>query len=82
MRHLLAAYRSGQILATTVIAELQISRSRFYELYADYLRACAQGNATQTLLSLGARCGSQIRGPPTVVFARAIIEVAFLPDGP
>jgi hypothetical protein len=45
IRHLLAQFRSGHLGAPAAQAELQLSRTRFYELYSDYLRACAQGRA-------------------------------------
>ena len=45
VRHILASYRREQISALAAAQELQVSRSRFYELYGDYLRACAQGQA-------------------------------------
>lgn len=45
IRHLLAQFRSGHLSATTARTELQLSKTRFYELYRDYLRACAQGRA-------------------------------------
>jgi transposase InsO family protein len=41
VRHLLASFRSGTLTARQIAAELGLSRSRVYELYADYLRACA-----------------------------------------
>jgi hypothetical protein len=47
IRHLLAQFRSAQLPAAAVQAELQLSRTRFYELYSEYLRAAAQGHAEQ-----------------------------------
>jgi hypothetical protein len=41
IREVLAALRSGQVTALAAAAELALGRTRFYELYADYLRACA-----------------------------------------
>jgi len=41
VRHLLAAFRQGTLTARQVAAEMGLSRSRVYQLYADYLRACA-----------------------------------------
>lgn len=35
-------FRKGLLSATDAIGELNLSRSRFYVLYADFLRACAQ----------------------------------------
>jgi transposase InsO family protein len=43
IRHLLAAFRSGTLSAQQVAVELKLCQSRVYQLYADYLRACAQG---------------------------------------
>jgi hypothetical protein len=37
----LARFRAEQLDADTAATKLKLSRSRFYELYADYLRACA-----------------------------------------
>ena len=45
IRHLLHSYRIRQICARATAAELGLTRSRFYELYADYLHACANGHA-------------------------------------
>jgi hypothetical protein len=45
VRHLLAQFRSGHLRAAAIQAELQLSKTRFYELYTEYLRACAQGCA-------------------------------------
>jgi hypothetical protein len=45
IRHLLAGYRNGTLSARQVAAELKLGKSRVYELYADYVRACAQGCA-------------------------------------
>lgn len=41
IRHVLARFRAEQLDADTAAVKLNLSRSRFYELYADYLRACA-----------------------------------------
>ena len=38
IRHLLHSFRGGQICARAAAHELRLSRSRFYELYAAYLR--------------------------------------------
>jgi hypothetical protein len=43
IRHLLAQLRTAQLSVAVVAHELQISRRRGYELYHDYLRACARG---------------------------------------
>jgi hypothetical protein len=45
IRHILHSYRTGQICALAATRELGLARSRFYELYADYLHACAHGQA-------------------------------------
>lgn len=42
MRHILSEFRLGHIKADKACAELSLSRSRFYELYADYLSAGPQ----------------------------------------
>jgi hypothetical protein len=44
IRHLLHSYRTGQICDRAAASELGLARSRFYELYAEYLRACASGD--------------------------------------
>src|SRR5205823_6880682 len=38
----MARFRQELLSTTDAISELGLSRSRFYVLYADYLRACAQ----------------------------------------
>lgn len=45
IRHLLASHRAERLSAKAAAAELGLSFSRFYELYSDYLRAVAQGQA-------------------------------------
>jgi len=45
IRHLLAAHRAGQLSAQAAAQELSVSRTHFYRLYSDYLKACAQGHA-------------------------------------
>jgi len=42
VRDVLARFRLELLSASDAIAELALSRSRFYTLYSDYLRACAQ----------------------------------------
>ena len=42
VREVLASFRAGELTASVAAAELGLGRSRFYLLYADYLRACAQ----------------------------------------
>src|SRR6266404_2000041 len=39
IRHVLAQFRAGELPASTAAADLELSRSRFYELYRDYLAA-------------------------------------------
>jgi hypothetical protein len=41
IRHVFAEFRAGQTKAVEACQQLGVSKSRFYELYADYLRACA-----------------------------------------
>src|SRR5277367_5242693 len=38
----MARFRKGLLSAADALGELNLSRSRFYVLFADYLRACAQ----------------------------------------
>lgn len=45
IRHLLACHRNQELSAPQAARELGLSRSRFYKLYTQYLRACAQGRA-------------------------------------
>ena len=45
IRHLLASHRKGELSAREAAHELGLSRARFYKLYSQYLRACAQGQA-------------------------------------
>ncbi len=56
--HVLDNYRRELLSASDAAEELQISRSRFYQLYSDYLRACAQRKAQswQPGLSGGDHC--------------------------
>jgi hypothetical protein len=42
VRDVLARFRRELISAADAVGELNLSRSRFYALYADYLRACAE----------------------------------------
>lgn len=41
--HILAAHRSGQLSAQAATVELGLAHTRFYELYSQYLQACAAG---------------------------------------
>lgn len=43
VRHLLEEFRSGRLPAQPAAHELGLCRARFYELYSEYLAACAQG---------------------------------------
>jgi hypothetical protein len=43
IRHLLASHRKDELSAEEAAQELGLAHTRFYELYAEYLRACAQG---------------------------------------
>jgi hypothetical protein len=45
IRHLLANHRQGLLCARAAAMELGLSRARFFQLYSDYLAACAQGQA-------------------------------------
>ena len=45
IRHLLASHRNDRLSAREAACELGLSRPRFYKLYSQYLRACAQGQA-------------------------------------
>jgi hypothetical protein len=42
IRHIFNQFRSGVLNAVEVCGQLGLCKSRFYELYADYLRACAR----------------------------------------
>jgi hypothetical protein len=42
IRDVMARFRRDLLSAADVLAELDLSRSRFYVLYADYLRACVE----------------------------------------
>jgi len=42
IRDVMARFRQGDLSTTDAIGELGLSRSRFYVLYADYLRACVR----------------------------------------
>lgn len=47
VRHILARFRHGELSASTAALELQLGKSRFYELYSEYLQACAYSQAEQ-----------------------------------
>lgn len=42
IREILAAFRRGELPTTLAAEKLRLGRTRFYELYADYLRAAAR----------------------------------------
>ena len=42
IRHVFSLFRSGALNAADAHHQLGLSKSRFYELYADYLRACSR----------------------------------------
>ena len=42
IRHVLASFRKGSLTAIAAAEQLGLSRSRFYTLFADYLRACGR----------------------------------------
>jgi hypothetical protein len=58
IRDVLARFRTQTIAATDAAAELGVSRSRFYVLYASYLALCASRHQHQWLpgLSGGNQC--------------------------
>ena len=41
----MANHRAGLLCARAAAMELGLSRTRFFELYSHYLRACAQGQS-------------------------------------
>ena len=41
MRHVLALFRNGELKAKAAFEQLGLGRTRFYEVYADYLQGCA-----------------------------------------
>jgi hypothetical protein len=45
IRQILADHRAGHLSAAVAATELDLAHTRFYKLYAHYLRACAQGQA-------------------------------------
>jgi hypothetical protein len=45
IRHVLATHRAEQLSARAAAQELGVSRTHFYRLYSDYLKACAHGGA-------------------------------------
>lgn len=66
IRHVLAAFRAQQLNARRAARKLGLSRSRFYKLYADYLRACAHHQ--EALWTPGASGGDHAADwPPEVI---------------
>jgi len=62
----LAAFRAQQLNARSAARKLGLSRSRFYKLYADYLRACAPHQ--EALWTPGASGGDHAADwPPEVI---------------
>jgi hypothetical protein len=49
IRHVFSQFRSGALKAPEARQQLNLSKSRFYELYASYLRACARRQQDQWL---------------------------------
>jgi hypothetical protein len=45
IRHILAEHRAERLCAEEAAKELNLSRSRFYTLYSQYLRACNEGHS-------------------------------------
>jgi len=45
IRHVLATHRAERLSARAAAQELGVSRTHFYRLYSDYLKACAQDGA-------------------------------------
>src|SRR5437870_2627859 len=43
VRHILAEFQHERLCAAAAAQELNLARSRFYQLYSEYLRAYAQG---------------------------------------
>jgi hypothetical protein len=60
VRHVLDNYRRALLSASDAAEELHLSRSRFYQLYSDYLSACAlkMAESWQPGLSGGDHCPS------------------------
>ena len=52
IRHVFSQFRSGALNALEACQQLNLSKSRFYEIYADYLRACARHQQGQWLTGL------------------------------
>jgi len=65
VRHLLAAFRQGALTARQVAVELGLCCSRVYQLYADYLRACALRREAQW--QPGCSGGDHVPAWPTAV---------------
>lgn len=67
IRELLACYRRGEVTAEGVAAELGITARRVWQLYGDYLEACAAGR--DTCWAPGISGGNRARQIPVEVEA-------------
>jgi hypothetical protein len=65
IRDVLRRFRVGDLAAKDAWAELNLSRARFYKIYASFLRACAQGQDSQW--SPGSSGGDQRQAWPQAV---------------
>jgi len=59
IRHLLSEFRAGRIKAQAACNELDLSRSRFYELYSDYLAGGVQRDQNWVARSSGGNHAKQ-----------------------
>ena len=64
---MLAGFRSGELRAEVAISKLGVSRSRLYQLYSGYLKACAHHQ--QSIWSPGLSGGDHAPGWPPLVQA-------------
>jgi len=67
VRHVLALFRNGELKAEAAFEQLGLGRTRFYEVYADYLQACALHQ--QSTWSPGVSGGNHAPGWPVEVQA-------------
>jgi hypothetical protein len=65
IRDVLRRFRRGDLTAKEACGELNLSRSRFYKLYASFLRACAQRQVQQW--SPGCSGGAHRKAWPKIV---------------
>ncbi len=66
VRHVLAQFRTQELSLCDALDQLQLAKSRFYELYSDYLRACAHHQ--ESLWIPGLSGGDHARPwPPEVI---------------